>query len=79
MYDRMKQECQLFSEHIQYGADRLYEENNDHLITICLDKNSLDDLHQIRKTTENKKSRSTVVSSVAYRKHHDEICHNCEL
>ncbi len=78
MYDRKKQECTLFSEHIEYGLGRLYKENNENLITIRLDKDSLKDLHQMIRNTKNKKKRLSALFS-SYRKNDDETCENCEL
>jgi hypothetical protein len=74
IFDRMKHECQLFSEHVEYGSGRLDEENNENLITIRLDKSLLHDLHQMIK---NKRTRAKIVPS--YRKPDEEICDNCEL
>jgi hypothetical protein len=72
MYDRLKQECTLFSEHIEYGSGRLYEENNENLITIRLDKDS-------HKRTKNKNDQSLTTLSSVYRKHDEDMCDNCEL
>ena len=41
MYDQLKQDCHLFSEHLQFGRGRLIDENNKHLVVIRLDKDSL--------------------------------------
>ncbi len=72
MYDRLKQECTLFSEHIEYGSGRLYEENNENLITIRLDKDS-------DKRTKNKNDQSLITLSSIRRKHDENVCDNCEL
>lgn len=72
-YDRKKQECNLFSEHIEYGLGKLYEENNKYLITIRLDKDSLQHLNQ------NKKTKKLRTSFSSYRKNNEETCDNCEL
>jgi len=78
MYDRKKQECTLFSEHIEYGLGKLYEENNENLITIRLDKDSLHDLHKmIRNSKDQKKQSSALFSS--YQKNDADKCENCEL
>jgi len=78
MYDRRKQECTLFSEHIEYGLGRLYEENNENLITIRLDKDSSQDLYQMIKNTKTKKKQSSALFT-PYRKNEDDTCENCEL
>lgn len=62
IYDRIKQECTLFSEHTEYGSGRLYEENNESLVTIRLDKDS----HNMIK---NKQNQLLTISSSSYRKH----------
>ncbi|CAF0995353.1 unnamed protein product [Adineta steineri] len=59
-YNQIKQECTLFSEHVEYNSGRLYDENNENLITIRLDKDSFEDLH---KTIKTKKNLLVIVSS----------------
>ncbi|CAF1354435.1 unnamed protein product [Adineta steineri] len=75
MYNQIKQECTLFSEHVEYGSGRLYDENNENLITIRLDKDSFKDIH---KTIKTKKNPSVIVSS-RHQKYDKNICENCEL
>lgn len=75
MYDRRKQECSLFSEHVQYGLGRLIDENNEYLITIRIDKDSFKDLHQLIKNKD--KQLPAIFSS--YQKSDKEICDDCEL
>ncbi|CAF1114152.1 unnamed protein product [Adineta steineri] len=75
MYNQIKHECTLFSEHVEYGSGRLYDENNENLITIRLDKDSFKDLH---KTIKTKKNPSVIVSS-RHQKYDKNICENCEL
>ncbi|CAF1486227.1 unnamed protein product [Adineta steineri] len=72
MYNQIKQECTLFSEHVEYGSGTLYDKN---LITIRLDKDSFKDLH---KTIKTKKNISVIVSS-RYQKYDKNICEKCEL
>ncbi|CAF4234314.1 unnamed protein product, partial [Adineta steineri] len=72
MYNQIKQECTLFSEHVEYDSGRLRDEN---LITIRLDKDSFKDLH---KTIKTKKNPSVIVSS-RYQKYDKNICEKCEL
>ncbi|UJR24921.1 hypothetical protein I4U23_006285 [Adineta vaga] len=69
MYNQMTQECNLFSEHIEYGLGRLYDENNDNLITIRLDKDTHKMKEQINKQT-------SIILSTTKQKQSDE---NCEL
>jgi hypothetical protein len=75
MYDRIKQECYLFSEHVEYGLGRLYDENNQNIITIRLDKDSFKDLHQL---IRNKKNQLPALFS-SYQKSDNDICDDCEL
>ncbi|CAF1236570.1 unnamed protein product [Adineta steineri] len=71
MYNQIKQECTLFSEHVEYGSGTLYDEN---LITIRLNKDSINDLHKIIKTKKN----PSVIASSRYQKYDknifDETC-----
>ena len=76
MFDQKKQECTLFSEHIEYGSGRLYDENNKNLVTIRLDKDSLQDQHQMIKNSKNKPS---IISSTDQTKKENTKCDNCEL
>ncbi|CAF0995316.1 unnamed protein product [Adineta steineri] len=59
-YSQIKQECTLFSEQVEYNSGRLYDENNENLVTIRLDKDSFEDLH---KTIKTKKNPLVIVSS----------------
>ncbi|CAF4249935.1 unnamed protein product [Adineta steineri] len=72
MYNQIKQECTLFSEHVEYGSGTLYDEN---LITIRLNKDSINDLHKIIKTKKN----PSVIASSRYQKYDKNICEKCEL
>ncbi len=78
VYERRRQECILFSEHVEYGAGRVVEENNQNLITIRLDKDLLQDVHQMIRDSKMKKKQLPALFS-SYQKNDQDTCENCEL
>ena len=78
VYDRKIQECILFSEHLQYGFGRLHDENNENLVTIQLDKDSMQDLPQTIRDTKNREKQSSTFSPF-YQMNDENTCKNCEL
>ncbi|CAF1034067.1 unnamed protein product [Adineta ricciae] len=72
-YDQITQECWLFSEHIAYGFGRLVDDDNKHLMTIRLDKDS----HAMQ--TKLKEQLSVTISSLKRKPSDVNVCENCEL
>lgn len=81
MYEQLRQDCHLFSEHVEFGSGTLVEEDNKYLVVARLDKDSDADTRRTNPTLKTEKhsdKTETIILPSSYQKPAHR-CDHCEL